>query len=125
MMSLNQMSVKSGAEPGAAAFQSPDKFKLMHYPLLQRFPYWRTVWRYLSFAGFLETAPPRAQEMNSPEMAKTLEGLAAILNLAPQEEQQNGKQYGSPLGGNQNAPNNPSWQLGFAALGKLAFDQSK
>jgi hypothetical protein len=63
--------------------------------------------------------------MNSPEMAKTLEGLAAILNLAPQEEQQNGKQYGSPLGGNQNAPNNPSWQLGFAALGKLAFDQSK
>ena len=51
------------------------------------------------------------------KVAHELTGLAAILNLAPPEEQENGRKYGSPLGGNQNAPNNPYWQLGFAALG--------
>jgi hypothetical protein len=54
------------------------------------------------------------------KIAHEFMGVAAILNFASPEEQQDGKQYGSPLGGNPDAPNNPYWQLGFSALGIFA-----
>lgn len=49
-----------------------------------------------------------------------LTGLAAILNLAPPVDQPDGKKYGSPLGGNPDAPNDPTYQFGFAIAGLFA-----
>ncbi|MBI2737402.1 MAG: toxin [Rhodospirillales bacterium] len=61
------------------------------------------------------------EEMSTFEkISHELTGIAAILNLAPPEDQPNGKKFGSPLGANPNAPNDPRWQFGFAIAGLVA-----